>query len=124
MLKRAILAILAVFLTCAPAAAASLMTVAEFGASPTAVGSFFPQIAPFPPITTQQIDYTAGVTQTAALNAATSYVCVNVNVRAAIKVQTGAASATTTDWPMAVDVPWCFSVPRGQSYKISVIANP
>lgn len=123
MLKRALIAIAALFLASAPAAATNLMNVVEFGSAPTPVAGFIPQIAPFPPIATQQVTF-AAVAQTAALNAATAYVCVNVNVRAAIKVETAAASAATTDWPLGVDMPWCFSVPKGQSYKISVIANP
>lgn len=107
-----------------PACAADLMTMVEFGSPPKPMSGFYPQIAPFPPLATQQVDFTAGAVQTSAFNAQTSYVCIEVNARASIKVETGSSTVATTDWPVDANTTWCQGVPKNQSYKLSVIANP
>lgn len=105
-----------------PAFAASKMYISEYTNTGIAVGQLV-QVASEPAITDQPaVDYSGGVASSAAFNAATNIVRVLCTSTCSIKFGTSPV-ATTTNKPLAAGAPEYFSVPVGQSFKISVIAN-
>ena len=123
-MKKLLLSGIALLLLSLPAAAASTMTVLEFGSN-TIVTNSDAQIAPMPPLVEQTpVDFTAGAAQSAAFNAQTRYVRLQCNVRCSVKFETGSSSVATSNVALAVDSPEYFGVPKGQAYKVSVIASP
>lgn len=107
-----------------PAWAGSTLSVLEF-ADRAMVPNMDPQMAPMPPLVEQTaLDFSGGAVQSSALNAQTRYVRLQCSVRCSIKFETGSSTVGTTNAPLGADAPEYFGVPRGQSYKISVIASP
>lgn len=82
------------------------------------------QIAFEPGITDQvTTDFSGGAVQSAAFNANTSFVRLWCDTQGAFLVGTN-PTATANNAPVAAGVPEYFGVPVGQSYKLSVHANP
>lgn len=104
------------------ASAASKLYISEYSAVGTASGTVA-QIGAEPAVTNQLVDFSGGVTSSAAFNSATSYIRVVCDTQCAVLFGT-APTATTSSKMLPALLPEYFAVPRGQSYKISVIAAP
>lgn len=119
---RKLLATAAFVLLASPAFAASKLYISEYTNIGVANGTIA-QIAGEPAVTDQTpVDYSGGVAQSAAVQASTSMVRVLCTSTCSIKFGTN-PTATANNKPLAAGVPEYFSVPPGQSYKISVITN-
>jgi hypothetical protein len=102
--------------------AASKLYISEYAAVGAAQGTVA-QVAAEPVLANQLLDFSGGVTSSAAFNAATSYIRVVCDTQCAVLFGT-APTATTSSKMLPALLPEYFAVPKGQSYKISVIAAP
>jgi hypothetical protein len=119
MLRKLILAGLFALLATG-AQAANKAYISEFGVLGTS-NNGVPQIAAQPSLTEQTVDFSGGVTSSAAFGGGTKYIRILCDSRCS--VQFGAApTATTSKMPLAADTPEYFGVQPGE--KVSVIANP
>lgn len=75
-----------------------------------------------PRIANQTVVIGAGSLQSSAFNAATTFVRVHVDAICSIEFGTN-PTATTSTRRLAANATEYFSVPKGQSYKLAVIAN-
>lgn len=79
-------------------------------------------VADEPSLVDQTVAITAGSVQSAAFNASTKFVRINVDAVCSIQFGTNpTASATTRRMP--ANTTEYFSVPQGAAYKIAVITN-
>jgi len=104
------------------ASAASKLYISEFAALGTASGAIA-QVAQEPEVTNQLVDFSGGVASSAAFNTKTSYVRVVCDTQCAVLFGT-APTALTSSKLLPALLPEYFAVPKGASYKISVIASP
>lgn len=102
--------------------AANLANITEYAAVGVAQGTVA-QIAAEPRLGSADVNFAGGATQSAAFNAATSYVRVICDTQCAVTFGTN-PTATTTSTLVPALLPEYFAVPKGQAYKISVIARP
>jgi len=101
---------------------ASLAVVTEYYTIPVMVGGQVAQIAQEPPLAEQSIDFTAGATATAALNARTNLVRIKCNAAASFLFSTAGTAAATTNQVLSAGETEYKGVAAGQGYKISFIA--
>jgi hypothetical protein len=114
-------ACLALFST--QAMAADTCTIREYNTLGGAHGVAV-QIAAEPAVTDQVTpDFTSGAVQSSNFNAATTYVCMQCNANASYLVGTN-PTAANTNFYIVTGAPWCFGVPEGGNYKLSVHTNP
>jgi hypothetical protein len=82
------------------------------------------QIAAEPAVTDQVTpDFTSSAQQSAAFNAATTFIRLWCDTQGSFLVGTN-PTAAATNAPVAAGVPEYFSVPEGGVYKLSVHTNP
>lgn len=82
------------------------------------------QIALEPAVTDQVTsDFSGGAVQSSVFNASTSFVRLWCDTQGSFLIGTN-PTATANNAPVAAGVPEYFGVPVGQSYKLSVHANP
>lgn len=120
MLRLLTFAFLALFAT--QANAASKLYISEYAAIGTASG-IVAQIAQESVLTNQLVDFSGGVASSAAFDTRTSYIRVVCDTQCAVLFGT-APTATTSSKMLPALLPEYFAVPKGSSYKISVIAAP
>jgi hypothetical protein len=117
MLRKLILAGLFALLATG-AQAANKAYISEFGVLGTAQNGV-PQIAAQPSLTEQTVDFSGGVTSSAAFSGGTKYIRIMCDSRCSIQF---GGTATINKLPMAADTPEYFGV-QGLG-TVSVIANP
>lgn len=117
MRRVAVLALLLAWI--APAEAAKLY-ISEYAQVGVARGEVA-QIAREPSFVEQAVDFTAGVTQSAAFGSATTFVRIMCDTRCSVRFGSN-PTATTSHKALAADAPEYFGVNAGD--KVSVIANP
>jgi hypothetical protein len=114
-------ALLALFAFVMPAEAASRLFISEYNGIGITTG-VVAQIA-VEPSKDQVVDFSGGVTSSAAVSNNASYVRLICDTQCSVQFGT-APTATTSTKLLSAGVPEYFSIPKGQAYKISVIANP
>lgn len=104
------------------ASAASKLYISEYASVGVATG-VVAQIAAEPSTDQTPVDFSGGVASSSAFASTTSYVRVVCDTQCAVKFGT-APTATTSSKMLPALLPEYFAVPKGSSYKISVIAAP
>lgn len=104
------------------ASAANKLYISEFAALGVASGAIA-QVAQEPAVTNQLVDFSGGVASSAAFDTKTSYIRVVCDTQCAVLFGT-APTALTSSKLLPALLPEYFAVPKGASYKISVIASP
>lgn len=102
--------------------AANRLFISEY-VSVGAPAGIVAQIAQEPVVADQTVDFSGGVTSSAAFNSKTNYIRVVCDSQCSVSFGT-APTATTSSKMLPALIPEYFAVPKGASYKISVIANP
>ena len=100
----------------------SYLYVEEFSILPVLDSGESAQMPRQPSLTTQKVDFSGGVAASSAFNRETTYIGINTDATCSYQIGTN-PTATVSTMRLPANGTMFFAVPKGQSHKISVIAN-